>query len=448
MAPPAPRQKRLEPGANPAPGGESAGQAVSPAASSTEVQAQLKKILVSKGFVHSERLSRFLQFTVDQAVSGEAGKLKEYLIGIEVFDRDGSYDPRTDPIVRVEAGRLRARLNEYYATEGANDPILIDFQKGGYVPVFKRRQPDLSLAAKVRGSLRLMRDWKVALIIALLVLAAIASYRAIVASRQAAVLRKELDVASRLAPGPEFAPVWGPFFSPGIETYIVFGSPMFFANAKDGVVLRNGLVNDPVNFLGDPNFRIMQEHFGADIGPRYDYAEMGDAIALHKLTAFFGRAGRLPTALPAHQATWEAIKDSNIIFLGTPRMNPLLKNLPVRQDFEWGVDNSVYNRNPRPGEQKVYATTSHRDLSTFLVIASFPGLRPGRKMLLLSTYSSPGAMAGVDYLTSSDSVRAMTRKLGLTDPDKPDHYEMLLRVITSKNLPVQTEYVTHHVVRE
>jgi hypothetical protein len=82
------------------------------------------------------------------------------------------------------------------------------------------------------------------------------------------------------------------------------------------------------------------------------------------------------------------------------------------------------------------------------VIASVPGLRPGRKMLLLSTYSSPGAMAGVDYLTSSDSVRAMTRKLGLTDPDKPDHYEMLLRVITSKNLPVQTEYVTHHVVRE
>jgi hypothetical protein len=57
-------------------------------------------------------------------------------------------------------------------------------------------------------------------------------------------------------------------------------------------------------------------------------------------------------------------------------------------------------------------------------------------------------MAAVDYLTSSDSVRAMTRKLGLTDANKPDHYEMLLRVTTSKNLPVQTEYVTHHVVRE
>ena len=443
-----PRHKRQAPSAASASGGEPVVQSVSPIASPDEIQAQLKKILASKGFAHSERLSRFLQFTVDQAVNGEAGKLKEYLIGVEAFDRDGSYDPRTDPIVRVEAGRLRARLREYYATEGCDDPILIDFQKGGYVPVFKRRQPDVSLAARVRGSLRLMRDWKVALIVALAALTAIASYRAIITSRQAAVLQKELDRAGRLAPGPEFAPVWGPFFSPGAETYVVFGSPMFFANARDGIVLRNGLVNDPVSFLGDPNFRIMQERFGADIGPRYDYAEMGDALALHKLTAFFGRAGRLLTALPAHQATWDAIKDSNIIFLGTPRMDPLLKNLPVRQDFEWGVDNNVYNRNPRPGEQKVYATTSHRELNTFVVIASFPGLRPGRRMLLLSTYSSPGAMAVVDYLTSSDSVRAMARKLGLTDANKPGHYEMLLRVITSKNLPVQTEYVTHHVVRE
>jgi hypothetical protein len=443
-----PRQKRQAPSAGSASGGEPAVPPVSPVASSDEIQAQLKKILASKGFAHSERLSRFLQFTVDQAVNGQAGKLKEYLIGVEAFDRDGSYDPRTDPIVRVEAGRLRARLKEYYATEGRDAPILIDFQKGGYVPIFKRRQPDLSLARRVRSSLRLMRDWKVALIVALAALAAIASYRAIVAFRQVAALQKQLEMAGRRAPGPEFAPVWAPFFSPGAETYVVFGSPMFFANAKDGVVLRNGLVNDPVNFLGDPNFRIMQERFGADIGPRYDYAEMGDAIALHKLTAFFGRAGRLLTALPAHQATWEAIKDSNIIFLGTPRMNPLLKNLPVRQDFEWGVDNSVYNRNPRPGEQKVYATTSHRELNTFVVISSFPGLRPGREMLLLSTYSSPGAMAVVDYLTSSDSVRAMTRKLGLAELNKPRHYEMLLRVITSKNLPVQTEYVTHHVVRE
>jgi hypothetical protein len=443
-----PQDKRQDPGA----GGESRSEALAPlvsaGASASEIQAQLKKILASKGFAHSERLSRFLQFTADRAVNGEAGTLKEYLIGVEVFDRDSSYDPRTDPIVRVEAGRLRARLSEYYTAEGRDDPILIDYQKGGYVPDFKRRQPDVPLAARLGASLRRVLDWKFAVVAVLAAAAACTSYLALSASRQAAVLQRELDSERRLAPGPEFAPIWGRFFAPGAGLVVVFGSPMFFANAKDGVVLRNGLVNDPVNFLGDPNFRIMQQRFGADIGPRYDYTEMGDAIALQKLTAFFARAGRQLTAIPAHQATWDAIKDSNIIFLGTPRMDPLLRSLPRKQDFVWGPDNNVYNRDPRPGEQKVYITTSHRESNTFVVIAAFPGLLPNREMLLLSSYSTPGTMAVVDYLIRSDSLRAMTQKLGLKGGDSHVHYQMLLRVVTEKNLPVQTEYVTHHMVAE
>ena len=104
------------------------------------IRGQLEKILASACFAHSERLSRFLRFGVEQAVQGRADRLKEYAVGVEVFDRDHSYDPRTDPIVRVEAGRLRSKLREYYETEGRDDPILIDFQKGSYVPVFPKRE--------------------------------------------------------------------------------------------------------------------------------------------------------------------------------------------------------------------------------------------------------------------------------------------------------------------
>ncbi|MCC6340797.1 MAG: hypothetical protein IT166_01285 [Bryobacterales bacterium] len=81
-------------------------------------------------------MCRFLRFTVEKAMEGHADELKEYLIGIEVFDRKPMYDPRVDPIVRVEARRLRAKLREYYSSAGAGDPIRIEFPTGGYVPQF------------------------------------------------------------------------------------------------------------------------------------------------------------------------------------------------------------------------------------------------------------------------------------------------------------------------
>jgi serine/threonine-protein kinase len=82
---------------------------------------------------------RFLQFTVEKALAGASSTLKEYAIGLEVFDRDSSFDPRIDPIVRVEARRLRTKLKQYYETEGASDAILLDYPKGQYAPVFSQR---------------------------------------------------------------------------------------------------------------------------------------------------------------------------------------------------------------------------------------------------------------------------------------------------------------------
>ncbi|HZT31998.1 MAG TPA: tetratricopeptide repeat protein [Bryobacteraceae bacterium] len=96
----------------------------------------LTKILASKAFVKSDRLSRFLRFAVEQALAGREDQLKEYVIGVEVFDRSATYDPRIDPIVRVEARRLRAKLCRYYETDGRGDRLRIEFPTGAYVPRF------------------------------------------------------------------------------------------------------------------------------------------------------------------------------------------------------------------------------------------------------------------------------------------------------------------------
>lgn len=104
-----------------------------------EIRAQLDLILRSRAFIQSHRIRRFLQFVVEESLLGQPHRLKEYLIGLEVFDRREAFDPRVDSIVRVEARRLRYKLEEYYRTEGREDGIRIILRKGSYVPIFEYR---------------------------------------------------------------------------------------------------------------------------------------------------------------------------------------------------------------------------------------------------------------------------------------------------------------------
>ncbi len=105
-----------------------------------KIREQLRRILASKSFRQVDRLQSFLSFIVEEMLAGRGDKLKEFLIGVEVFGKESSFDPRMDPLVRVQARRLRTRLVRYYREEGQNDEIVIELPKGGYEPVFQRRE--------------------------------------------------------------------------------------------------------------------------------------------------------------------------------------------------------------------------------------------------------------------------------------------------------------------
>ncbi len=112
-------------------------------------QEQLDRILRSETFQHADRLKRFLTFIVTEAIAGRQADLKEYVIGVQVFLKKDTFDPRTDPIVRVQARRLRAKLVRYYREESQTDAITIELPKGGYVPVFKPRDASLPVTGAV-----------------------------------------------------------------------------------------------------------------------------------------------------------------------------------------------------------------------------------------------------------------------------------------------------------
>jgi adenylate cyclase len=117
-----------------------------------DIRAELDRILASKGFANAARLTKLLRYAVEKTLAGETDQLKEYSVGIEVFERDEKYDPRLDSIVRVEAGRLRSRLDDFYNADGASSPIRIGLPKGGYSAEFTRPAPRPTIETEPAGA--------------------------------------------------------------------------------------------------------------------------------------------------------------------------------------------------------------------------------------------------------------------------------------------------------
>lgn len=138
--------------------------------SAEEVRAALEVIVASEGFASAGRLPHLLRHLVEAALAGQTDRLKESVLGIEFFGRDADFDPRLDSVVRVEARRLRSRLEEYYAGPGREDRVRIRLPKGGYVPVFEYAAPEAQPAIELTP---MPRGWKLAGILALLAAAGI-----------------------------------------------------------------------------------------------------------------------------------------------------------------------------------------------------------------------------------------------------------------------------------
>ena len=116
------------------------------------IREQLVRILNSGPFHQSQRRQQFLEYLVNETLAGRGERLKAYNVALEVFDRPETFDPVTDPLVRIEAARLRDKLREYYGTDGKGDPIRIDLPKGTYTPQIEFRHEDAPQIAREKGS--------------------------------------------------------------------------------------------------------------------------------------------------------------------------------------------------------------------------------------------------------------------------------------------------------
>jgi hypothetical protein len=406
----------------------------------------LERVLRSKAFRNSEALRNLLAYLGEKSLANPGEDLKEYTIGVEACGKPQSYDPQRDASVRVQVGRLRQKLEDYYKGEGGGDPVILELPKGRFAVRFHESAAGVRAGRSVWGrlGLRVLRLRPTPGMVILLALLAGTLSWGMLLWRQLRDYEHRLEISTQAETVRVFSPLWGPFLSRAVSSAVVFGSPPFFASRQHRMFVRLYGLKDPNDPRSSPEFSAIDSKTGPLEGPRFDYASMGDAVAVQRLTAFFGSAGVSLRALPAHLAVWEAVKDDNLIFIGALRMHPLLRRLPVTQDFELGPEGQIHNRKPGPGEQETYTTPDHRNAMTYAVVGLYPGLKPGREILIVSAHSSPGAMGATDFITSAGSLKSVQDRIGLGPAGPRRYFELLLRIYVDNDVPVKTEYVAHH----
>lgn len=446
-----------------------------------EKLAQLDRILQGRTLQGSESLKSFLKFVVDRCVEDEDSQLKEYVIATEVFGRGSEFDSRIDSVVRVQAGRLRAKLQDYYTTEGRNDPVIIELPKGQYTPVFiysPVAEPTLnggseSVSAEqprtAPGAAAQFQGWRVvalALAVVSLALAATAwFYRSrmeqLVKSTDVGTLT-EIETIDR----SEIAPLWGGMLMSQEPVLVVFSNTLFQGTAEEGMKLLKSL-DSPGSSLGSPN--IPQGEIEKSKKPVIEhYTGIGEVMGAYFLGDFFAKMRHASRVKRSLLLTWEDLKTENIVVLGSPAENLFLRDLPQKQEFLFKANlpdkdaggkpsYGVVNTRPQSGEQQYYFATqggpSRSQISEdYAVVSLLQGLNAQNRLLILAGITTLGTQAAAEYVTKPAYIRDLITHLNTAPPGSPpvlpSSFQVLVKVRVNGGVPVQISYVTHHAVSQ
>lgn len=444
-----------------------------PQPSHEEKRAQLDKVLNSEVLHGAEILKSFLRFVVNKSLEGLEDKVKEYTIATEVFGRKEDYDPRIDSLVRVQAARLRAKLEEYYASEGKSDPVQIALPKGHYIPAFayvqqasvEPRQFEESPLSNPSPPVALFpsqRSWSwaaltsVGLALFSLVFAVLAyHYYAETRSLRRSITLNRADPAFVR----DIAPFWGEFLNPASPVLVTYSNPVFQGNAVDGMKYWIPLESTITEFRPPTVSRVVNPPIITDV-----YTGVGEVMGVHFLGDLFWKAGGSFRVQRSLLLTWEDLKAQHTIVLGSSAENLLLRRTSQEQEFVFKGDGAkkgpprffIFNRKPRPDEQERYVPAgivpSQSMVSEdYALISMLRGVEANRKMLILAGVTTYGTQACAEYVSKPDTLRQLTQHLNISAdssrPRLPSFYQVLLRVKIDGSVPVQTSYVTHHVLQ-
>lgn len=414
-----------------------------------EVHAELDRILQSRFLRESKQLSALLTHTVTETLAGREDGLKEYLLGLEVFNRPRDYDPRNDAIVRVQASLLRKRLAEYYEHEGRDARLRIELPRGGYVIKFHRLTEVKEVPAGAPPSFddRPSRPAKsgerwLTLLVGVLAGAVLTS--------------AALWVAYRPRPArPESASLWGSFVQSRAKTVVSFGVPLFYAGGQ-GFFVRD--IHS--NAIGDEPGHLNQlgQILGHIFRPQDDtYTGIGDAIGTQKVASWLENHGVSISVASANNVGPSDIEDKNLVVVASARFQTLLQQMPRPDLFPFnssGTSGGFVVRNPLPGELPEYHPTGGVGVNTsYAVLTLWPGKLTGNRTLYLSGIETWSTQGAAEYAIDPIRLADLQHRIDQDPPDGPrgrksPFFQVLIRVEGKNNRVRTTNYITHRYLPE
>ncbi len=395
---------------------------------------EIDRIVHSQTLQGSESLCKFLNYLAKYALDHPDERLKEHQIATEVFGRSSDFDSRVDSLIRVQAGRLRAKLASYYETEGGEDSVLVDLPKGSYALSFHHRR---TASARTQSGVNHGSDaWVISKRTGIILLAASIVQSAIlvaiaipVANRRSA----ESAAASEVqADGNPLQTFWKPFISGANEPWVIFS---------------NG------SFVGRPETGLRYYDRTKDSGARVwdHYTGVGEVLAMHSLDQLFGSLQRNLQVKRGSLVALDDVKNNDLIFIGSPSENLTLMDIPTTRNFVFSRvpsgprkgDLAIMNTQPQAGEAEInLASPSNSPLTEdYAIVALVPGINPSRSVLILAGTTTFGTQGAAEFVCRKNSVEELLLRLAVSKSMAFKPFEALLRVKITRGVPVDTELV-------
>lgn len=398
---------------------------------------QIDKLIKSHRLHGSESLCKLLRYLAEHSLDHPGIGLKEYQIATEVLGRPAGFDPQSDSTVRVQAGRLRVKLAEYYANEGREDPILVEIPKGSYALSFQLRAGNsvappaavvLEPAPKKTGNgSSFTRGWVITVAVFSVLLAVSLSTIAILLSQ-----RLRPVAASQTVPAA-YEIFWSRFVTGPQQPWVIFSNGNFVGRPETGMRYFNP-ATDQRSFILD------------------HYTGVGEVLAIHELDHVFSLLNRPIRVKRGALFSLDDAKNNDLIFVGSPSENLTLLDVPGTREFVFRRldsgqrkgDLAVVNVHPRAGEPETFLGTPANQPTTedYAVVGLLPGIDPSRSILILAGNTTFGTQAAVEYVCREDSIRELLRRLNVSKPGDLKPFEALLHVRIVHGVPVMTDLVS------
>jgi len=405
----------------------------------TGVEPRLLEVdrLVNSHTLHgSESLCRLLRYLADHAIRHPGVALKEYQIATEVFGRPTEFDPQLDSLVRVQAGRLRSKIADYYASEGAEDPILVELPKGTYALTFHPAMASTkNLVRSVpgpdedRSRPRPRRTSRVLLILSILLLLSLITTAWLLAGR---IISSRSSSVDESATPSAFRVFWRAFTSGPDASWIIFSNGAFVGRPETGL-----RYFDP----GRDSREAISDH----------YTGVGEVLAVYDLNQVFTQMHHQVRIKRGSLFSLDDAQSNNLIFVGSPAENLSLLDIPSTHHFVFQRatsgprkgDLAIVNINPRSDEPKMFFASASRTplVEDYAIVGLVPGMNSARSVLILAGTTTIGTQAAAEFVCRQDSLEQLLLRLSVAENGQMKPFEAVLHVKVARGVPVGTELV-------